>query len=96
MDGSMIPIVTTEATTTQGEVVDHRTTRQIGWQEARLVFARTPEQHPVFGATLGTTDEAGEQLVESAIRVGIGQQTYVHGVGDGAPWIANQIARAIG
>jgi len=44
MDGSMIPIVTTEATTAEGEEVDRRTTRQIGWQEARLVFARTPEQ----------------------------------------------------
>ena len=30
MDGSMIPIVTTAATTVGGEEVDHRTTRQIG------------------------------------------------------------------
>lgn len=50
----------------------------------------------MFGATLGTTDEAGEQLVNSAIRVGVGQQTYVHGVGDGAPWIAGQIAQRFG
>jgi len=97
MDGSMIPIVTTEATTVEGEAVDRRTTRQIGWQEARLVFARTPEQAvPVFGATFGSTDEAGEQLVASAIRAGVGQQTYVHGVGDGAPWIADQIAQRFG
>jgi Uncharacterised protein family (UPF0236) len=97
MDGSMIPIVTTEATTVEGEAVDRRTMRQIGWQEARLVFARTPEQaYPVFGATLGSPDEAGEQLLASAIRVGVGQQTYVHGVGDGAPWIANQIAQCLG
>jgi len=97
MDGSMIPIVTTEATTAEGEEVDRRTTRQIGWQEARLVFARTPEQeYPVFGATFGSTDEAGEQLVASAIRVGVGQQTYVHGVGDGAPWIADQMAQRFG
>ncbi len=85
MDGSMIPIVTTQATTLEGEEVDRRTTRQIGWQEARLVLARTPEQeYPVFGATLGTVDDAGEQLLASAIRAGVGQQTYVHGVGDGA------------
>lgn len=97
MDGSMIPTVTTEATTAEGEEVDRRTTRQIGWQEARLVFARTPEQvNPVFGATFGSTDAAGEQLVASAIRVGVGQQTYVHGVGDGAPWIADQIAQRFG
>ena len=97
MDGSMIPIVTTEAATVEGEEVDRRTTRQIGWQEARLVFARTPEQeYPVFGATLGTVDDAGEQLLASAIRAGVGQQTYVHGVGDGAPWIAEQVAQQLG
>jgi hypothetical protein len=97
MDGSMIPIVTTKATMVEGEEVDRRTTRQIGWQEARLVFARTPEQeYPVFGATLGSPDEAGEQLLASAIRVGVGQQTYVHGIGDGAPWIADQIAQRFG
>ena len=97
MDGSMIPIVTTEATVGEEEKIDRRTTRQIGWQEARLVFTRTPEQaHPVFGATLGSTDEAGAQLVASAIRVGMGQQTYVHGIGDGAPWIADQIAEQLG
>ncbi len=85
MDGSMVLIVTTKVTTVESEEVDRRTTRQIGWQEARLAFARTPEQqYPVFGTTLGSTDEAGEQLVNSAIRVGVGQQTYVHGVGDGA------------
>ena len=95
MDGSMIPIVTTETTTVEGEAIDRRTTRQLGWQEARLVFARTPEQeHPVFGATLGSRDATAEQLVSSAIRVGVGQQTYGHGVGDGAPWIADQIAQS--
>ncbi len=94
MDASMIPIVTTQTTTLEKQEVDRRTTRQIGWQEARLAFARTPEQaHPVFGVTLGTTDEAGEQLVASAIRAGVGQQTFVHGIGDGAPWIADQISQ---
>ena len=97
MDGSMVPIVTTQAATTEGELVDRRTTRQIRWQEARLGLSRTPQQvHPIFGATLGTTDEAGEQLVKSAIRAGLGQQTYVHGVGDGAEWIANQIDQRLG
>ena len=30
MDGSMIPIVTTETTTMEGEAIDRRTTRQLG------------------------------------------------------------------
>ena len=97
MDGSMIPIVTMQAATVEGEWVDRRTTRQINWREARLGLSRTPDQtYPTFGATLGTTDEAGEQLLASAIRVGLGQQTYVHGVGDGAPWIAAQIDQRFG
>lgn len=97
MDGSMIPIVTTQSATVEAEPVDRRTTRQIGWREARLGLCRTPKQQtPIFGATLGTTDEAGEQLLASAIRVGLGQQTYVHGVGDGAPWIADQIEQSLG
>ncbi|NJP08825.1 MAG: hypothetical protein HC866_04535 [Leptolyngbyaceae cyanobacterium RU_5_1] len=97
MDGSMIPIVTTEATTVEGKVMDRRTTRQIGWHEARLALAHTQGQdNLIFGATLGSTDDAGEQLITSAIRVGVGQQTYVHGVGDGAPWIADQVAQRLG
>ena len=97
MDGSMIPIVTTQTATVEGEQVDRRTTRTIGWQEARLGLSRTPEQtYPTFGATLGTTDQAGEQLVNSAIRAGLGLATYVHGVGDGAPWIATQINQRFG
>ncbi|MEM9004754.1 MAG: hypothetical protein AAGE59_14680 [Cyanobacteria bacterium P01_F01_bin.86] len=65
MDGSMIPTVTTEAGEVEGVVIDRRTTRKIGWQEApRLGLSRTPEQTvPIFGATLGTVDEAGEQLL---------------------------------
>lgn len=35
MDGSMIPILTTHSATVEGEPVDRRTTRQIGWREAR-------------------------------------------------------------
>lgn len=97
MDGSLIPIVKTASSTVSGEKQDRRKTRTVGWQEARLASARTPEQAvPVFGATMGSVDEAGEQLVACAIRVGIGQNTYVHGLGDGAPWIADQIQQRLG
>lgn len=97
MDGSMIPIVTTQAAIIEGERVDRRTTRQIGWQEARLGLSHDPQSPQlVFGATLGTTHEAGAQLLASAIRAGLGQQTFVHGIGDGAPWIADQIDRCFG
>ena len=73
MDGSMIPIVTTQSATVEGEAVDRRTTRQIGWREARLGLSRTPKQQtPIFGATLGTTKEAGEQLQDTCYSSWIG------------------------
>jgi hypothetical protein len=50
----------------------------------------------VFGATLGSPEATGDQLVASAIRVGVGQQTYVHGFCDGAPWIVDPIAQRFG
>ena len=40
---------------------------------------------------MGSVDAAGEQLADTAIRAGLGSETWVHGVGDGAPWIANQV-----
>ena len=97
MDGSMIPTVNTEAKEIDGVAIDRRTTRKIDWQEARLGLARTPGQTlPTFGVTFGSVDEAGEQLLGAAIKAGLGQQTYVHGVGDGAPWIAEQIDKRLG
>lgn len=97
MDGSMIPIVDTTPDVESLESVDRRTTRKIGWKEARLGFARSPEQtRLMFGASLGTVDDAGAQLLHSAIRCGLGVDTFVHGVGDGAPWIGAQMDARFG
>ena len=97
MDGTMIPIVETTASETDGKKVDRRKTRKISWKEARLTSARTPEQEqPIFGATIGSTDDAGAALLDCAIRAGLGEETFVHGVGDGAPWIASQIEQRFG
>ena len=97
IDGSMIPTVTTEASQDEAQPIDRRKTRKIGWQEARLGLSRLPEDtQPIFAATFGSTDEAGAQLLGSAVRAGIGEKTYVHGVGDGALWIASQIDQHFG
>ena len=45
---------------------------------------------------MANVDAAGEQLLDIAIRAGLGSETLVHGVGDGAPWIANQVQRLFG
>lgn len=97
MDGSMIPIVDTTPDAGEPESIDRRTTRKIGWKEARLGFARSPQQRlPIFGATFGDVEEAGAQLLHTAIRAGLGVDTFVHGVGDGAPWIAIQMETCFG
>jgi hypothetical protein len=92
MDGSMIPIVDTTPDAEKPEQIDRRTTRKLGWKEARLGFTRSPKQIlPIFGSTFGGVEEAGAQLLHSAIRAGLGVDTFVHGVGDGAPWLAMQM-----
>ena len=97
MDGSMIPIVETESTTAENQKIDRRKTRTVGWREARLCLARqTVSSQPIFGVTVGSVDDAGDQLAHSAIRAGVSTDTSVHGVGDGAPWIVNQVNRIFG
>lgn len=88
VDGSMIPIVETG----EGEKVDRRKTRTVGWKEVRLSLARDPgSATPVFAATMGTAEEAGEEMFRCAVRAGAGLKTKMHCVGDGAPWIADQV-----
>jgi hypothetical protein len=92
-DGSMIPIVTRDPAHTG----DQRKSRQLGWKEVRLGLVY---EHgcvdPVFGASTAGVDQAGDQLGFCAARIGLDADTRVHGVGDGAPWIANQIERVFG
>lgn len=92
VDGSMVPIGTTAAV-----AADRRKTRTVGWQAARLSLAHAQGAiSPVFAATLGTVDEAGDQLRPCAIQAGLDKYTRVHCVGDGAPWIAEQVQRVFG
>ena len=97
VDGCLIPIVKIAEHTEGDKSVDRRTTREVDWKEARLCFARPKDTvTPVFGATLGKPDDAGEQMAHCAIRAGLGSNTKVHGVGDGAPWIADQMNMVFG
>src|SRR5437773_11300408 len=70
---------------------DRRKTRQVSWKEARLALAHQPGSvTPIFGATLGSAEEAGERLAVCALQAGAGGQTKIHGVGGGAVWITEQ------
>lgn len=92
-DGTMIPVIDI----TENEEADRRRSRKGKWKEARLTLTH-PEGsvNPFFGCTLGSPNEAGDHLLNCAIRSGLGQDTKVHCVGDGAPWIAGQADRVFG
>lgn len=92
MDGSMVPLVET-AEPVEGEApIDRRKTRKLSWTEARLCLVHEPGSvTPIFGATMGTVNEAGDRLWECAIDGGAGSKTQFHGLGDGASWITDQM-----
>ena len=97
MDGSMLPVVEV-AEPVPGEAPgDLRKTREVSWKEARLALAHAPGSvTPRFGATLGSVEQAGERLAVCALEAGAGSQTKIHGVGDGAGWITEQMEEQFG
>lgn len=85
MDGSMIPLVESRAS------VDRRKTKTTSWNEVRLCCARAQGQAGrIYGATLGTLENVSLLWEQTARRAGLNEQTLVHGLGDGAPWIVQQ------
>ena len=93
MDGSMVPIVTLST-----EAEDKRKHKTLQWQEARLVLVHSHGSvTPKFAATFGgSVEESGDALLSCAVAAGFGTTTQVHGVGDGAVWIAEQFAATFG
>lgn len=93
MDGGMVPIVEPDITRT-----DKRKGKQLQWKEAKICLAHAQGSRTLaYGGTLqGDVDTAGQQLLDCARRAGLGKQTHVHAVGDGAPWIAEQVEQQFG
>lgn len=97
IDGSMVPLVATGSKGDEGGGADKRKARRLHWAEARLCLAREPERVTArYGACLGSVGEAGEVWLDCALRAGAGAHTHLHGVGDGAEWIAGQMAERFG
>ena len=72
MEGSMLPVVETAEPGVKEAPIDRRKTRQVGWKEARLALAHPPGSvTPLFGATLGSVEEAGERLAVCALEAGV-------------------------
>lgn len=93
IDGSMIPTV--RASTTEG---DKRKGKSVQWEEVKVSLAHVQgSTELVYAATLtGDVELAGKQLRACAKRAGFGVGHRVHGVGDGAPWIAKQMKQRFG
>lgn len=93
-DGSLLPIVTILPRQSPDDPADGRKRRSLGWKEARLSLAHQQGNvTPIFHATMGGPQEAGDQMLDCMIRAGGGADSNVHGVGDGAAWIADQFDR---
>lgn len=90
-DGSMIPIV--EIDDVKKETCkDARKARKVSWKEVKLSFARGKDKvKRYYAGGICTAEEAGQKMVECAILAGMEAGTYIHAVGDGAPWIAEQV-----
>jgi hypothetical protein len=94
MDGGMVPIVEVDEKVAG---VDLRKTRKVLWKEAKLCFARVHGKvSRIYGAVIGTPEEAGAKLYECAKRAGFIETTYVHALGDGAQWIVDQMEEQFG
>ncbi len=88
-DGSMVPIVEID---TAKDQKDMRKARKVGWKEVKLSFARGKDKvNRYYAGIIGTAEEAGQKMLECAVLAGMKEGTYIHAVGDGAPWIAEQV-----
>ena len=95
-DGSMIPIVKTKDILAN-EKTDRRKGKSLFYREARLTLAHEKGVvTPVFSATLGGVNEAGQHVLHCVKTVGTNENTKIHCVGDGAVWIADQIEEQFG
>lgn len=93
IDGSMIPIMSVAET-----AKDKRKNKTLHWKEARLSLVHEQGKiTPKFGVVFqGSVNDAGQCLLNSAILAGFGRQTQLHAIGDGAPWIAEQVQDKFG
>jgi hypothetical protein len=93
MDGGMVPIVIVDP-----EQSDRRKGKRLEWNEAKLslVHAQDSRELHYGGTLLGGVQGAGSWLFDCAHRAGLGTNTQVHAVGDGASWLSDQVEQRFG
>ena len=88
-DGSMVRIVPSG--------LKRNTKRPREWREIRLVSVQAMgTEKPVYAASMESVERSGRQWGHSALEAGIGLQSQVHVVSDGAPWIEKQSQEVFG
>ena len=103
-DGSMIPIrsagvdeVTESEGKPDGVCGDQRKHKVLHYREYRLSLAHEVGAKTLYYAgTLGDVESAGKAMRRSVEQVGFDAHSKVHAVGDGAPWIAEQVDAQFG
>ncbi len=86
MDGAMVPMVETVP-----EAPNKRRAKTVSWKEARRCLVHpVGSRSPIFGGHFaGGVEESGLRWADCARRAGLGEDSRMHAVGDGAPWIAD-------
>jgi hypothetical protein len=95
-DGSMIPVVQTGSPNAV-EKQDRRKTRTVFWKEGKLSLVRRADEiKPLFAVTMGDAVAAGADMKRLALAAGFNARSRIHGLGDGAPWIVDQMEQQFG
>jgi len=77
--------------------IDRRKGKTLCYKEAKLTLAyEKGSVTPKFSATMAGAEVAGKHVLHCVQLIGVGKNTKVHGVGDGAPWIANRMEEQFG
>jgi hypothetical protein len=96
IDGSMIPLAEIDQEKL-AEKKDRRKCRTLEYHEAKLSLAFKPgSRDRKYAGTLDGVKEAGKQLRSCVECIGMDNKTKVHCVGDGAPWIVEQVEEQFG
>jgi len=91
-DGSMIPIIKHDT-----KVKDRRKKKTRSYQEARLCLSyEDGSVTPMYAATMSDVNITGKYMRQTAIQAGLGNNTVIHAVGDGAQWISKQVEYKFG
>lgn len=100
LDGSMVPIIEFRSPDEVDDPKakrDKRKRRQCKWNEIRVCSTHNTELASArYGACFGGTLETGLMMHMNCVQCGLDEETRIHGIGDGAPWIAEQYEKQFG